>query len=176
VFVSSHEKKEIIMSELDVRIVRLEPMRVASVWGFGQSPEEEAWGKLEAWAGPKGLFDDPEKHPIFGFNNPSPSAGSPNYGYEVWIKVGPDVEPEGEVRIIEFLGGLYAVTRCEVPEGPTDVIGETWRKLATWREDSKYKHGAHQWLEKSVLISQWDIPMDLPGIAWVMDLYLPIAE
>jgi DNA gyrase inhibitor GyrI len=164
------------MSELEVRIVKLEPMRVASVWGFGESPEGEAWGKLEAWARPKGLLDDPEKHAIFGFDNPTHSAGSPNYGYEVWIEVGPDVEPEGETRILNFKGGLYAVTRCEVPKGQYDVIGATWKKLATWREDSKYKCASHQWLEKSILIPQWREKSMLPGIEFVMDLYLPIAE
>lgn len=164
------------MSELDVRIVKLEPMRVASVWGFGESPESEAWQKLEAWARPKGLLDDPEKHAIFGFDNPTHSAGSPNYGYEVWIKVGPDVEPEGETRILDFKGGLYAVMRCEVPKGQYDVIGATWKKLITWREDSKYKYASHQWLEKSILIPQWRGQSIPPGIEFVMDLYLPIAK
>ncbi len=157
------------MNELEVRIVRLEPMRVASVWGFGESPEGQAWQKLEAWAKPKGLLDDPEQHRIFGFNNPNPSAGSPNYGYELWIEVGPDVVPEGDTRILGFNGGLYAVTRCEVPKGQYHVIGETWKELVTWREDSQYKCGTHQWLEKSV-------PTDAPGIEFILDLYLPIAE
>ena len=56
------------------------------------------------------------------------------------------------------------------------MIGATWKELVTWREDSKYKCAAHQWLEKSVLIPQWSVPIDLPGIEFVMDLYLPIAE
>jgi DNA gyrase inhibitor GyrI len=157
------------MSELDVRIVKLEPMRVASLWGFGESPEAIVWEKIEAWARPKGLLDNPEKHPIFGFNNPNPSPASPNYGYELLIAVGPDVEPEDDVRILDFEGGLYAVTRCEVPTGSYEVIGETWRRLVAWREESKYKCGTHQWLEKTV-------PDELPGIDFVLDLYLPIAE
>jgi DNA gyrase inhibitor GyrI len=157
------------MSEIEVRIVKLEPMRVASVWGFGQEPEIIAYSKLDAWAGPKGLRDDPRKHRIFGFNNPNPSSGSPNYGYELWIQVGPDVEPEGDVRILDFDGGLYAVTRCEVPEGQYDVIGAIWKKLVAWREDSKYNWGHTQWLEEN-------IPSDSPGIEFVLDLYLPIAE
>ena len=157
------------MSELDVRIVRLEPVRVASFWGFGKSPEGLAWEKLLDWARPRGLLGDPEQHRLFGFNNPDPSAGSPNYGYEVWIVVSPDAEPEGEARILGFDGGLYAVTRCVVPKGQFEVIGATWKKLVTWREDSKYKCGTHQWLEES-------LPMDLPGTEFVLDLYLPIAE
>ena len=31
------------MSDLEVRIVKLEPMRVVSFLGFGESPEELAW-------------------------------------------------------------------------------------------------------------------------------------
>ena len=157
------------MNTDNVRIVTLEPMRVASVWAFGPSPEIEAWKKLEAWAKPKGLYDDLENHPIFGFNNPNPSAGSPNYGYEVRIKVGPEIMPEGEVRILDFAGGLYGVKRCEVPKGRFEVIGEKWEELVTWREDSKYKYGTHQWLEESV-------PTNSPDIEFILDLYLPIAE
>ena len=71
------------MSQLDVRIVKLEPMTVASAYGFGKEPEGIASRKLVAWAKPKGLFDDPAQHPTFGFNNPDPSPGSPNYGYEL---------------------------------------------------------------------------------------------
>ena len=157
------------MSELDVRVVRLAPMRVASFWGFGKSPENEAWQQLLAWARPRGLLEHPEKHRLFGFNNPDPSAGSPNYGYEAWIVVGPDAEPEGDARILGFDGGLYAVTRCVVPTGRFDVIGVTWKSLVAWREDSRYKCGTHQWLEES-------LPMDLPGTEFVLDLHLPIAE
>ena len=158
------------MSELEVRIVKLEPMRVASFWGFSASPEVEAWEKLFSWARPRGLLDDLEQHRLFGFNNPNPSAGSPNYGYEVWIVVDRDTEPENdEMRIVDFDGGLYAVTRCVVPKGQFDVIGATWKKLVAWREDSKYKCGAHQWLEES-------LPLDLPDTEFVLDLYLPLAE
>jgi AraC family transcriptional regulator len=157
------------MAELEVRIVELEPMRVASVWGFGEEPEGIAFTKLDAWAGPKGLRDDPEKHRVFGFNNPDPYPGSPNYGYEVWIEVGPEVEPEGDVRIVGFDGGLYAVVRCEVPAGQYEVIGATWKKLVTWREDSKYRYGHTQWMEQS-------LPSSGPGIEFVLDLYMPIAE
>ena len=157
------------MSTHDVQIETLKPMRVASVWGFGPSPENEAWQKLEAWAKPQGLYGDLANHPIFGFNNPNPSAGSPNYGYELWLQVSPDTLPEGDVRILDFAGGLYAVKRCEVPKGQFEQIGETWKALVTWLEDSKYKQGTHQWLEKSIATSS-------PDLEFVLDLYLPIAE
>jgi DNA gyrase inhibitor GyrI len=151
------------MSELDVRIVRLDPMRVAVSHGFGPSPEGIAWDKLRAWIGAAGLR--PEEHRFFGFNNPDPSPGSPNYGYEQWITVGPDIQPEGDIKIKAFGGGLYAVTRCKLPQ-----IGETWKQLVTWRDDSPYKCGHHQWLEECIS------PIDTPFDDLVMDIYLPISE
>ena len=159
------------MADLDVRIVELPPMRVASFWGFGREPEGIAWEKLLAWSRPRRLLDDPEAHPLYGFNNPDPSPGSPNYGYEAWISVDPATEPEEEagVRILGFDGGLYAVTRCEVPKGDFDVIGKSWKRLVAWREDSPYRCGAHQWLEQS-------LPETRPDLEFVLDLYLPIAE
>ena len=153
------------MGELQVRIVALEPMRVASAHALSASPEEDAYAKLIAWARPKGLTDDLETHRIFGFNNPDPSPGSPNYGYEFWIVVGPEVEPEGEIKVKEFPGGRYAVTRCTGVES----IGPTWKKLNTWLEDSKYEFSHHQWLEEH--IGDVDVPPD----ELVLDLYMPIA-
>lgn len=154
------------MSELEVRIVKLEPMRVASAHAYSGTPEDDAFKKLVAWARPKGLTDDRETHRIFGFNNPDPSPGSPHYGYEFWIVVGPDVEPEGEIKIKEFRGGLYAVTRCQGVEN----THQTWKKLVTWLEDSRYKGGRHQWLEEP--LSEVGTPHD----ELVLDLYAPIVE
>jgi DNA gyrase inhibitor GyrI len=154
------------MSDIEVRIVRLEPMRVASAWGFGKNPEEIAWKKLIAWAKSKGLFDAPEAPRIFGFNNPDPGPGSPNYGYEFWITVSPDVEPEGEIRVKEFSGGLYAVTKHT---GPVPEIGDTWKKLSAWLAASKHQSARHQWLEE-----HFGSP-DEPEEILYMDLYAPVA-
>ena len=153
------------MSELEVRIVRLEPMRVASAHGFGQSPEGEAWDKILTWAKSKGLLEDLEALRFFGFNNPDPSAGSPNYGYEQWITVGPNVEAEGDVELKDFAGGLYAVAPCKLSN-----IGEVWKQLVAWREDSPYKPAYHQWLEECLT------PPGTPLDEMEFDLYLPIAE
>jgi DNA gyrase inhibitor GyrI len=160
-----HEKDR-KMSELQVRIVELEPMRVASFYGFGPSPEDIAWGKLVTWAKPRGFLGDPQSHRIFGFNNPNPSPGSPNYGYEFWIVVGPDVEPEGDIAIKEFGGGMYAVAQSRGLE----EIGPVWKSLVLWREDSKYGCGSHQWLEEHVGADEQS-PEEI-----TLDLHLPIAE
>ena len=152
------------MSELNVKIVKLEPMRMISTYGFGQRPEDQAWDKLRAWLEQKGLMPDLKAHRFFGFNNPSPAPGSPNYGYEQWMTVGPEVVPEGDVRVKSFYGGLYAVTRCNLP-----VITETWKKLVVWREGSAYRPATHQWLEECLAPF---IPLE----DMEFDIYLPIME
>jgi len=158
------------MSDLNVRIVKLEPMRVASFHGFGESPEDEAWNKLVAWAKPKGLLHDPQHHRIYGFNNPNPSPGSPNYGYEFWMVVGPEVQAEGDMEVKDFAGGLYAVTFCDVQGKPYDTIPATWQKLVQWHEKSKYKRASHQWLEEHLHIES------ASKDAFNLNLYMPIAE
>jgi DNA gyrase inhibitor GyrI len=153
------------MNTLDVRTVTLGLMRVASVLGFGPSPEAVAWEKLAAWAGPRGLAG-PDRPRIFGFNNPSPSPASPNYGYEFWIEVGPEVESDDQVQVKEFDGGLYAVTRCQGVE----TITETWKQLVAWLAASPYRQAHHQWLEEH--ISAADVAPD----ELILDLYAPIAR
>ena len=154
------------MSDMDVRIVKLEPMRVASAHALSASPEEEAFDKLVSWAKPKGLTDDLKTHRIFGFNNPNPSPGSPNYGYEFWMVVEQDVEPEGEIAVKDFDGGLYAVTRVVGVEN----IHAKWQELAAWLEDSKYGGASHQWLEEHLSA------VDTAPEEMVLDLYAPVAE
>ena len=119
------------MSDLDVRIVNLPPMRVACVNGFGEGPEGMAFDKMKAWAEAHNLLLPGKPHRLFGYNNPDPSPGSPNYGYDVWITIDESVQADGEARIIDFPGGLYAVTRIEV-KNPGDDIPATWQSLVKW--------------------------------------------
>ncbi len=156
------------MGEQEVRIVRLEPLRVAAALGYGESPENQAWDTILAWARSKGLLEDLERVRFFGFNNPDPSPGTPNYGYEQWITVGPEVEAEGEVEIKTFPGGLYAVLRCK---GIPNM--EKWKRLVNWQKSSSYKPAHHQWLEEQIT-SPLDPSIGLEDL--VFDLYLPIAE
>jgi DNA gyrase inhibitor GyrI len=157
------------MTGLDIKIVRLEPMLVASFHAFSASPEIDARNKLIAWAEPKGLLENTVRHRIFGFDNPSPSPGSPNYGYEFWIMVGEKTKPEGDIKIKEFKGGLYLVTRCEIKNNAGEIIPETWKNLEIWREATGYKAGNHQWLEEHIgLFESVDV--------FTLDLYRPIVE
>lgn len=154
------------MSDLEVRIVTLDPLRVASAYGFGAGPEEIAFEKIQAFAVANNLLKEGKLPNTFGFNQPDPSPGSPNYGYEVWLPLDGDTQGQGDVAIKDVPGGLYAVTRLV----DLQHIGATWKRLAQWLEGSKYKYGTHQWLEH--LLS----PADVPFEEYIFDLYLPIAE
>jgi DNA gyrase inhibitor GyrI len=164
---SDKEKK---MTSKDVRIVNLVSTRVASVHAYGSQSEDLAWKKLEIWAKKKGFFEKPGDHRIFGFNNPSPSPGSPNYGYEFWIVVGDEIELEGEVDVKVFPGGLYAVLRWDGQGDPNETIPASWKELVKWREKSRYKSDKHQWLEEHLR------PEKGEEVEFILDLYLPISE
>lgn len=153
------------MKEASLRLVTLPPMRVASARGFGTSPEPIAWDKLLNWAKDNGIPTEQGETRFFGFNNPNPSVGSPNYGYEQWMTVPEDVSGSGEIQVKEFPGGLYAVTRCTLGN-----IGEAWMSLIASVERSSSETGNGQWLEECLSSA----PAEFPDA--VFDLYLPVSK
>jgi DNA gyrase inhibitor GyrI len=152
----------------DVRILELPPLRVASFTAYSSSPEGEAWRKMVTWAEDQGVLTYPHGQRIFGFNNPGPTPGNPNYGYEFWLTVGPEVQGEGEVEIKDFPGGMYAVARCE----DLAVIGQRWQELVQWQQASGYREGRHQWLEEH--LEPVEIGPQVDEASLVLDLFLPI--
>lgn len=158
------------MEKLDVRIIHLPAMRVICVNGFGTNPENQAFEKITRWAKEKGIWEKP--HRLFGYNNPDPSHGSPNYGYDVWMTVEETVEADGEARAIDFPGGLFAVTRVHAG-AQGEGIYETWQKLSAWVESSKYKPEFCQRVCLEESIPSEDNPH--PG-GFSLDLYEPISE
>ena len=155
-------------STIEVKIVHLEPLTVASFPAYGPEPEDEAWARLVAWARPLGLLDDPEKHRIFGFDTAGPSPASQNRGYEFWIEVEPGFQPQGDVPLKAFDGGKYAVYRIPKVGNPWETIPAAWKALVLWHEDSPHKMGQAQCLEQHIGCA--DTPLaDCP-----MDLYLSI--
>ena len=136
------------MSTQTMQIVKLPALRVASAWAFGPQPEPQAWQVLEEWAQKRGLLHEGAR--IFGFNNPNPAPGSPNYGYEFWLEIGADVTPgaDDKVRVADFAGGLYAMIEVDVTGDLNVTIPAAWRTLDSQVAESAYHAGTHQWLEQ----------------------------
>ncbi len=158
------------MSDLIVRVVRLEPMRVACARAVSASPERDAWEKLLTWAEPRGLLQDPARYPVFGFNNPNPSPGREEYGYEFWIGVKPGAEAEGGVEVRDFPGGLYAVTTCRLVGDPAGSVPAVWRSLWDWAQS----HERYRWRNTHELEQCRNPQADEKDLE--LDLYLPIEE
>jgi predicted transcriptional regulator YdeE/DNA-binding HxlR family transcriptional regulator len=155
------------LDDLVVKFEKLPPMRVASFQSsISESPENEAWEKLRNWAEPLGLLADPDKHPIYGFNNPEPKSGSKEYGYEFWIQVDSKFETD-DATIKDIPAGFYVVTRCVVNNAFED-IPNTWKKLIEWIKKQGYKFGKTCGLEKVVSSSHTG--------NWILDIYIPIEE
>jgi DNA gyrase inhibitor GyrI len=114
---------------MDVRLERLPAMRAAHVHVFSESPEEDAWRKMEAWAEPRGLLDEGVGTRIFG-RNIYPTDEPEPYGYEFFLTIGPNVETGSEIEVVEVQGGLHAVLRFE----DLDNMGEAWERMLDWRE------------------------------------------
>jgi len=155
------------MVDREVRIVDLPSMRVASALGFGPDPENQAFSILIPFAKRIGLEPGSPGYRTFGFNNPNPSPGSPNYGYEVWLVVGPDVEATDPITIKEVPGSKYAVTRFT----GLSNIGQVWKELVAWFEDSPYTRppNCDMCLEEVVN------PTETDPEKFIFDLYLSIA-
>jgi DNA gyrase inhibitor GyrI len=162
-----HQEEE--MNQEEVRIVELPPMRVICINGFGQEPEDQAFKKMFEWAKEHEQLDKP--HRLFGFDNPVETPGSTNRGYDVWMSVDESCQADGEARIVNFTGGLYAVMRLPV-NNPWNDIPPAWQRLVKWRENSPYHAGHHQWLEEHI----GPISGVVNALPFTLDLYLPIAK
>jgi DNA gyrase inhibitor GyrI len=158
------------MESVNVRIVILEAATVISFSGYGVQPEYEAWAKLQAYASPRNEMKEiGQTRRVFGFNNPNPSPGSPEYGYEFWYLLRPGEEAQSAENAKKFSGGRYAVLRCQV-DGNPEVIPSGWKTLVTWQEEHGHSRGSHQWLEEMI---EWK---QMNRGRFTLDLYLPLAE
>ncbi len=163
------------MKPIEVEIVELDSMTVASVRAISKTPEDDAWKMMVSFAEPRGLLKDLKRHPIFGFNNPNPSKDSEEYGYEFWIRIDDSVELDDTVEKKEFKGGLYAVTRCNLTkEIQSEFLAkhgmlEGWWRLGEWVKESDYEYLNELCLEKSVNPTEVDADH-------LLDLYLPVKK
>ncbi len=154
------------MDKLNVRIVKLGVMKVASFQAAGASPEMDAFKALNDWAYPKGLLHDLVKNPLFGFDSPLTVEGRKTRGYECWIKVPPDLKPEPNIVLKEFAGGVYLVATCSTFGNPELTIPKTWSNLHRWAQENGYEMGNQSTLERF-----YAVPF---SNEFTIDLYYPV--
>ncbi len=149
-----------------VNIVKLPEMKMASFHAIGEKPEIIAFAKLQEWAFPRGIFDEPGKYRVFGFNNPPPEPGRKEYGYEFLVEIGKDIDTE-DIKILELPSKTYAMMHSEGFEN----TGPDWQKLMDWITTSKdYESDEGQCLEGHI-----------PGCKYTkddfrLDIYEPVRR
>ena len=153
--------------ELEVRYVTLPDMTVASALGFGKEPEHEAAEMMNAFTAKLGFTPGSPDHPSYGFNNPNPSPGSENYGYELWCRVDPDTKAEPPVKIKQVPGARYAVTRFT----GLSNIGAVWKRFSAWFEDH---HGNTPPCTIQCWLESLQTPNEPDPEKWVFDLYIAV--
>ncbi|HUI53817.1 MAG TPA: GyrI-like domain-containing protein [Bryobacteraceae bacterium] len=109
-----------------VRVQTLEPQRVVFLRHTGPYDQVGAtWGKLAAWAGPRGLFGPSTR--FIGISWDDPEITPPDkLRYDAAITVSAPVQPEGEFGVMEIAGGEYATM---VHKGPYEAISATYRMI-----------------------------------------------
>lgn len=159
---------------LKVRVEKLETMYGACVHVLSETPEEDAWKKIEAWARPKGFLEKSVGARVFG-RNTYPTNNPEPHGYEFFLTVGPEIKPEGDIKKEKIPGGLYAVLRFK----NLDNIGKAWRVLWEWIEESEYDHigwrkGDHGWCNGFEEHLNWHEKK--PTSEWIFDLWVQLKE
>jgi len=162
------------LKEMEVRVERLKAMRATYTHALSDTPEEDAGKKIMGWAKPKGLLEKGSRARLFG-RNTYPTDNPEPHGYEFFLTVGPDIEPEGEIEIKEIPGGLYAVLRFK----DLNHIGEAWSYLWKWIEESEYEHigwqkGEHGWVNGFEEHLNWY--EQKPQNEWIFDLWVQLKE
>jgi len=155
--------------ELEVRYVTLPDMTVASAIGFGKEPENQAAVMMNEFTAKLGFSPGSPDHPSYGFNNPNPSPGQEEYGYELWCRVDPDTKAEPPIEIKKIPGARYAVTRFTgLPN-----IGSAWKQLAAWVKDH---HGDTPPCTIQYWLESLQTPDEPDPEKWVFDLYLAVDK
>lgn len=154
---------------MDVHVSRKPERKVIFVRHIGPYAEcGLAWGKLCAWAGPKGLIR--EGSHFLGLSYDDPQITAPEkIRYDACIEVKNDVQISGEVGIQNIPAGDYAV--C-LHKGSYEGLSETYIKLCGgWLVDSgrELKHAP------SIEVYLND-PKTTPPEELLVELQLPLKD
>jgi AraC family transcriptional regulator len=153
---------------IEVRIERIAPMRVAFLRHVGPYNEVgTAWMKLMSWAGMRGLFGAHTR--AIGVLHDDPDITAPErLRYDAAVTIVSDLKPEGDIGVMDLMGGEYAITRHR---GPYDQISSTYARLCgEWLPESGRELASAPALEIYLNNPQMAKPEDL-----LTDACLPLV-
>jgi DNA gyrase inhibitor GyrI len=135
--------------------------------------------KLLGWMKRHGLRI--EKARLLGFNNPSPSPASANYGYEQWVvlegEAGAAAEAatgaDEDIDFKDFPGGLYAVAEHR---GRPENLPSSWGTFSMAVERSPYRRSTRQWLEEVLTPELLALGEPTDWDAFGFDLFIAVEE
>ncbi len=124
---------------------------------------------------PRGLFDNPTIHQIYGRNNPSPMAPRSLRGYELWVTIPADYPLDPDVVEVIFTGGVYAVVRSK---GISGMI-KTYEKIFGWIQASDCYAPDYPFAYDFDRMPGWELehyidPYCEDENAMPMDVYVPV--
>ncbi len=131
--------ERVMEKKMEIRIVYLPPAEVASYQYVGENPEDSAGEMILEFIRKTGLAGIKPDFRLYGFNNPSPSEGQKEYGYEFWVTIPEDMEVEAPLKKKHFDGGLYAAHCIKMGdfhewEGFIRQVLESEEYEGDWRE------------------------------------------
>ena len=154
-------------SAMNVEIKKLPPQRVAFMRHVGPYSEVgNVWGKLMAWAGPRGLIGP--QTTMIGLVHDDPEVSPPEkIRYDACLTVTAELEPEGDVGVQEIAAGEYAVT---THHGPYEQLGTSYARLCgQWLAQSGRELRSAPGFEV-----YRNSPMNTPPADLLTDIHLPL--
>lgn len=156
-------------TKMDVRVERIQPMRVAFVRHVG--PYDQcggAWEKLMRWAAPLGILGGQTKH--IGICHDDPEITPPEkIRYDACVTIDVDVTPAGDIGVQEIPGGDYAIV---THFGPYSHLKQTYAKLfGQWLPHSNREMASAPCFELYLNDPEGTDPKDL-----LTDIHVPLEE
>ena len=119
-----------VLTKLNVRIVQIPPITVASYHFIGENPEETVGNVISKFAKDVNLYEIKPDAKLYGFNHPDPCETGEPHGYEDWVTIPEDMEVPAPLVKKQFAGGLYAAHTIKFPNF------HEWNSLADWVKNS----------------------------------------
>ncbi len=136
---SSNEKKTL---EANVEVKELAELEVAYVRHVGPYAGDVAlfeglFGKLMAWAGPRGLINSPDTLILSVYHDDPNITEEAKLRTSICITVPTDIKAEGEIGRMKVAGGKYAVGQFELLP---DQYPDAWQSIyGGWLPESGYQ-------------------------------------